>query len=1058
MLLNTNNFSTIMDANFTIENFSSFCDRLYDRFHILLNHHEIISKKYTLLINLLNRADKNGLKNKELVYVGTRRQREFLGNKQDFLDINWQVLYDIKLKKDTSKVSSSLYEQFDQGRLSLNTIKPYCLGDYFSIFAEIGADDIPIKKVTKYIAKYIEDKCKEGININISLGQQHEYPIIRYHFNHKEDLYISLPIIQFAHFDGVVHIIFKKEEVDAFDQKTIRFLIKQFSRIYENLLLGWDFTPENIHKASFFNLEQLKSREYYEKNNTNPILKDLKYRKYYEMAEWGILQRIMQAAQVSEIFMKHKRQNAITAILIDSFAHNISAHSLTVLKWWFQQRAELRFRKKEDGISPEFETKLIKQLEVADKIIQHKSSLSNEIHPLLKFLLEKGAFWSGMIREQNFGGEIVDLFTILWEDFINNPLYLGTIAYSEGIKKLNIDLTILADDERIGKKEFIRRKVIQQNENGDWLNGRFVSIDLTKDEGEEDKISKQLEKQHPELKTKSYFVDPTERYPEFKAALSNIKLFLPSGVVGKHALFTMIENEIRNVKHFGHRARRKMQREGLTLNITVGQIHIDDDAIDSVKPKEMYKFAIGIKHRQFIDPQVFTSRLEGLRTDIMEENFRPKLGGTFQDKICAAMLFNNRFVSVQDYKTDRDQRYYPWLKFASSVMSPREKQLEVEKGAIRDFEVSLRRYTEQQKKHGDFYDICRPIEGHLKKIFHIWKGADLYKVSNDEELDFAWENILRFKFLQLLSKGEAFERHFQKIRREGLVRIIQHPVSTVEKAYSSWLSNWVKPKQKDSLCRFSYEGETALCMTYQNGHIQFFNKQQLDELSDQDYDALPWNQEQCINIEHSSDKIALDTCSYRSHGTFIRYFCEGEAAPYKAVMSKVKAAELFEIMHTNICIFDNRIDQRLYQQEEKRKLFTEQLHCSIFKEDDDLWAQEKKKGLHRYHFLVMHLSFIEQLMIKNNQVIDKENINKFIRDEIIGGQDIKALRKNFMLVITTGRGRTKWWTNLIEEKPEYATFTTFRSVESLISSVENAVSLKDDIDLKCRLCKVLFGS
>ena len=70
------------------------------------------------------------------------------------------------------------------------------------------------------------------------------------------------------------------------------------------------------------------------------------------------------------------------------------------------------------------------------------------------------------------------------------------------------------------------------------------------------------------------------------------------------------------------------------------------------------------------------------------------------------------------------------------------------------------------------------------------------------------------------------------------------------------------------------------------------------------------------------------------------------------------------------------------------------------------------------------------------------------------------VRDNFVLVITTGRGRTKWWTKLSEEEnySSYRRFTNFRPVESIISAIEDAVNRRDDIEVKYNLVKVMFGS
>ncbi|RME95613.1 MAG: hypothetical protein D6772_12900, partial [Bacteroidetes bacterium] len=91
-----------------------------------------------------------------------------------------------------------------------------------------------------------------------------------------------------------------------------------------------------------------------------------------------------------------------------------------------------------------------------------------------------------------------------------------------------------------------------------------------------------------------------------------------------------------------------------------------------------------------------------------------------------------------------------------------------------------------------------------------------------------------------------------------------------------------------------------------------------------------------------------------------------------------------------------------------------------------------------------------------------ENIGLFIQEEILPDiLDERAQpRENFVLVITTGRGRTKWWTQLTDQEryQSYQNFTIFRPVESIISAIEDAISRKDDLEVKYNLVKVMFGS
>lgn len=51
----------------------------------------------------------------------------------------------------------------------------------------------------------------------------------------------------------------------------------------------------------------------------------------------------------------------------------------------------------------------------------------------------------------------------------------------------------------------------------------------------------------------------------------------------------------------------------------------------------------------------------------------------------------------------------------------------------------------------------------------------------------------------------------------------------------------------------------------------------------------------------------------------------------------------------------------------------------------------------------------------------------------------------------------QWW-ETIKANPEYARFTTFRPIESILSAMEDAMQVADDFDLKFNLTKLLFGS
>ena len=58
-----------------------------------------------------------------------------------------------------------------------------------------------------------------------------------------------------------------------------------------------------------------------------------------------------------------------------------------------------------------------------------------------------------------------------------------------------------------------------------------------------------------------------------------------------------------------------------------------------------------------------------------------------------------------------------------------------------------------------------------------------------------------------------------------------------------------------------------------------------------------------------------------------------------------------------------------------------------------------------------------------------------------------------MLVITSGRGRADW-IHKVEKEPQI----TFRPIETLLSAIEDGVSMKDDYQIKHNLCNLLYGS
>jgi len=601
----------------------------------------------------------------------------------------------------------------------------------------------------------------------------------------------------------------------------------------------------------------------------------------------------------------YRNKSAITSILVDSFAHNISAHSLASLKWWFELRHRMmdrRFQIGDNGtelkcINPcqlhitkdrlgktieeyycalglqdstynkehaslldiihfysqcknglDKEETGKKELELmqweSSVIIKEDShfhprfpvSLDYALFPYFRFLRDKGAFWSGVTRDMTFGGESKTWYKILWEDFANNPLYLGTIAKSEEIAKINIHLSV----------QDMREK---SQDNGSRVKGNFVTIDLSIMDDEEDWVNSKKRVQAIDQDEGKYinagkyskyaFVKLGRCFPVFREILNdedNYRVFLPGGIVGEHALFTIIENTLRNIKHYtdDSDAIKSIRKNGIDLWISIDKesIRIGNESKEAIicdKKSQLFKVGVWLEHLtdiyekdevtdeekkevktdkptdeanktddQFIENYLLINIAEMTCEQIIDESTgSPRMGGNSQDKICAAMLFNNTFSSTETRKdTKRDSKYYPWIDFA---IKPECFELE-DKLDIRP-DTPIEEKEKQIEDYKKLVDGRESKRGYLKRYFHLWRGEDYIVVRN--ESDFEAENLSRFKIVVIPQKDktgkvlDCYHRNnlIKKAKNAGVVRIIydidvpDDDKLDVKELYAKWIRN-----------------------------------------------------------------------------------------------------------------------------------------------------------------------------------------------------------------------------------------------------------------------------
>jgi hypothetical protein len=171
-------------------------------------------------------------------------------------------------------------------------------------------------------------------------------------------------------------------------------------------------------------------------------------------------------------------------------------------------------------------------------------------------------------------------------------------------------------------------------------------------------------------------------------------------------------------------------------------------------------------------------------------------------------------------------------------------------------------------------------------------------------------------------------------------------------------------------------------------------------------------------------------------------------------MPEALAAELLEVFNTRVLIIDDRVADRL---KSRSSIHDQFLRLQAYSETLQNWEFIKTR-LSTTNILVVHLSFIEKFKDENGLKLYSEmDIRDFVEKEILNGE---APKENFVLVISTGRGRTEWLEAMKTEiQPRlYTNFVMLRPIESILAAVEDGLSIDDDVEIKYKLIKTLLGS
>lgn len=1059
----------ISNSPLVIPNFEEFGNYLYDRIYLQLRYQELVEhSNSTIFLILRDKSIEDPKDRDKYIYVGLDHQKRTLQKLRKEHCPFWDMLGNADIKLHNLPVTSSIISQFEKDELSTEEI-------------------IKIRSVSE---SYVLEEAGGWPNT-----RKGEYGILEHYFEDPQAMYfIGLPVFQFGELEGVVQIVFSTE--DKYDDELIekhpeirtnamRQIIRICTQQYEDLLWNWQLPADikSIKKREAFNdqIEHLflNAASKIEANNKK-IFKELHYKKYYKRSIDYFELRADQKRQSIQNALTENRRRAVMAILVDSFAHNVSAHSLTVIKWIFQQRLQnLEKSQKNDqlvsaelleqfnsGIDPEkslhessqkaIKDSLEKFLHQCKQLVEKITNAPNTILPirdqpgsidremvhLFRFLSEKGAFWSGMGRDQQFGGEIRNLYDVLFTEFAENPLYLGTIAHSEGISKIHLKVKIYKKREssnwRKNKKDPLKRSyVVDQNDAGLPLEGILSTIDLG--------TTKELIHSYP-------FFQKGNAHDLLESPLKKIEVFFPGGVVGRHAFYSMLENALRDIKHYGPEELDQMQREGLTLAVSVfpskltvklrkkgGNIH------------NLYKIGIWIEAKQDLWKEgTFQgiNSLENIQKGILTKQQHARLGGSQQDKICASMLMTGCFTDVDTHDGEKNtlcEHYFPWIRFAQYY--PDYQSNEQEKKY--EFEYEFRHNKNGASwQESDLQEIPKN-RGYLKKYFHVWKGDFIHNLVEGNSL--LNLNLGRYQIVNVQS-DELF--HFA--RKNGAIRVIRSNEHLEDRAiaYHRWLKSWLGNEKKRVILKV---GRTeAGFLLIEKECCQYFSKEQY-KTKFNGWEHANYHEHE-VRFEHSKDSASESDVRLRIHGILkTKWFPDVnrlEDLEKASIKNPLRIYELAETILTNVCVFDERIAQRITHDGQRRHLH-EQLCLNIQEETLQAWKEVQASDFLKYNLLVFHISFIKKISNKNGKLYTEGKLAEFLEEEILKG---RPAPENFIFVVTSGRGRFQWKQQLEKEENDPWHFVTFRPSESLINAVEDGNQLNDDFQIKYNLLKVLLGS
>jgi hypothetical protein len=505
------------------------------------------------------------------------------------------------------------------------------------------------------------------------------------------------------------------------------------------------------------------------------------------------------------ILERTNRLAAGAAILVESYAHNIGAHSLAN----------------------------IKNLIGKDKF---------EEELFFTYLKDKSAFWNAVSRGGIlWGGEIKNLWDV-FSEFMRNTLLCKSIGKDEGWEDVKFIVKSGNDPWELGKSQDI-----------------FENLKLIKEKSSEE-ISKML-KECPKLRALINCRD----------ALINYNVFLPEGVVGQQALYTIIENILRNVKH--------LQRPNGCCDKSIPfHIEIKDEGSDFYEISFWIDFPQkDVKSKEELEKHI---REKMDKWGILREDKSANMGGLSQNILCSGMLLGYDFLETERQFVEVEEKNGG-------------------KKKLIDFEV-----IEANNKH-----CCVVWKVKLWKGENVISWSEYKKKTQGEEAPLGRYRIVTYQDEEekneLLWKS-TFIRCVKKDNNEDFGKLYEKWVNEfVKKIYPQGLC--IRGEGFDRWCFFSNKVNGDCCTEPQTPRFWFFH--------------------------HPSDTPKDEgwiLIRIRKDGVMAKF----QGASIITPGNEPLKSELLEIMGVKMDIFDNRIFGEFENLENNQQELLKNLGVDCYKEEE----------------------------------------------------------------------------------------------------------------------------